>query len=234
MQVISQVMDMNTNIVPSLSEQLEQRKQQGAAKAPPEVTALRQAETKKLVELGIAESSFHAGDRAPNFTLPNVDGQLVNLSVLLQQGPVVLTFYRGSWCPYCNLQLRAYQAILPHIVSLGAKLVAVSPEKPDFSTDIVAKANLTFPVLSDVGNRVARDYRLVFTLPEALRPYTANLPQHNGDESWELPMPGTFIIAPDGLIRLAYVHADYTKRLEPSEILETLRQLSVERLDAIP
>jgi peroxiredoxin len=229
-----QVMSMNINIASSLSEQLEQRKQQGATKAPPEITALRHAETKKLVESGIAERSPHAGDRAPVFTLPDANGQLVNLSALLQQGPVVLTFYRGSWCPYCNIQLRAYQAILPHIITLGATLVAVSPETPDFSVDLVSKANLTFPVLTDLENRVARDYRLVFTLPEPLRPYTANLPQHNGDKSWELPMPGTFIIAPDGLIRLAYVHADYTMRLEPSEILKTLRQLSKEPLDAIP
>ncbi|MHB8630078.1 MAG: peroxiredoxin-like family protein [Aggregatilineales bacterium] len=144
------------------------------------------------------------------------------LAEQLQKGPVVLAFYRGAWCPYCNLQLRAYQAILPEITNLGATLVAVSPQAPDYSIDMVTKANLTFPVLSDAGNLVAREYRLVFTLPEALRPYTANLPQYNHDDSWELPLPGTFVIGPDGVIRLAFTHADYTKRLEPTDILRTL------------
>lgn len=134
----------------------------------------------------------------------------------------MVTFYRGAWCPYCNLQLRAYQAILPQVTRLDATLVAISPQTPDASVEIVSKAGLTFPVLSDVGNHVARSYRLVFVLPEVLRPYTANLPQYNGDKSWELPLPGTFVVGRDGIIKLAYVHADYTKRLEPSDILAAL------------
>jgi peroxiredoxin len=209
----------------TLREQLEQRQQQGAAKAPPEVRALRQAETQKLIELGIAEQSLHRGDPAPDFTLPDAYGYSVSLSGLLQKGSVVVAFYRGSWCPYCNLQLRAYQSISPDITRLGATLVAISPQTPDTSTEIVDKASLTFPVLSDVGNQVGRTFRLVFVLPEMLRPHTANLPQYNGDNSWELPMPGTFVIGTDGMIRLAFVHADYTKRLEPADILTALRQL---------
>lgn len=126
--------------------------------------------------------------------------------------------------PYCNLQLRAYQAILPDIIRAGATLVAISPQTPEAATEIVDKANLEFPLLSDIGNHIARTYRLVFVLPEALRPYTANLPQYNADDSWELPMPGTFVVGQDGIIRLAFVHADYTKRLEPSDILAALPQ----------
>lgn len=208
----------------TLREQLEQRKQQGSAKVPAEVVALRQAETEKLIASGIAEQSLHQGDLSPDFTLPDAEGKLVTLSALLQEGPVVVTFYRGSWCPYCNLQLRAYQAVLPDIIRAGATLVAISPQTPEAATEIVDKANLEFPLLSDIGNHIARTYRLVFVLPEALRPYTANLPQYNADDSWELPMPGTFVVGQDGIIRLAFVHADYTKRLEPSDILAALPQ----------
>lgn len=208
----------------TLKEQLEQRKQQGSAKAPAEVVALRQAETEKLIALGIAEQSLNQGVLAPDFTLPDAEGKWVTLSALLREGPVVVTFYRGSWCPYCNLQLRAYQAILPDIIRAGATLVAISPQTPEAATEIVDKANLEFPLLSDIGNHIARTYRLVFVLPEALRPYTANLPQYNADDSWELPMPGTFVVGQDGIIRLAFVHADYTKRLEPSDILAALPQ----------
>jgi len=208
----------------TLREQLDQRKQQGSAKAPTEVVALRQVETEKLIASGIAEQSLHQGDLAPDFTLPDAEGKLVTLSALLREGPVVVTFYRGSWYPYCNLQLRAYQAVLPDIIRAGATLVAISPQTPEAAAEIVDKANLEFPVLSDIGNPVARTYRLVFVLPEALRPYTANLPQYNADDSWELPMPGTFVVGQDGIIHLAFVHADYTKRLEPSDILAALHQ----------
>jgi len=215
---------MTTEFSQTLHEQLEQHKQQGAAKAPPEVTALRKAETEKLIASGIAEQSLHEGEIAPNFTLSDANGQSVSLAVLRQKGPVVVTFYRGSWCPYCNLQLRAYQAILPGIIEAGATLVAISPQTPEASTEIVDKANLRFSVLSDVGNQVARAYRLVFVLPEVLRPYTASLPQYNAGDTWELPLPGTFVIGADGVIRLSFVHADYTKRLEPSDILAALEQ----------
>jgi hypothetical protein len=109
----------------TLTEQLEQRKALGASKAPPEVTRLRQAETQKLIASGIAEQSLKQGDIAPDFTLPDADGQAVSLSALLKKGSVVVSFYRGSWCPYCNLQLRAYQAILPELMRLGSTLLAI-------------------------------------------------------------------------------------------------------------
>ncbi len=209
----------------SLAEQLEQRKALGASKTPPEVTRLRETETQKLIESGIAEQSLKQGDIAPDFTLPNADGQPVHLSDLLKNGPIIVTFYRGSWCPYCNLQLRAYQIILPELTRLGATLVAISPQTPDASKEIITKGELAFPVLSDIGNYVARTYGLVFTLPETLRPYTANLPQYNADDSWELPLAGTFVVARDGIIQLAFVDADYTKRLDPSKIINAVTQL---------
>jgi peroxiredoxin len=123
--------------------------------------------------------------------------------------------------------LQAYQESLPEIQALGASLVAVSPQTPDSSLSTAEKDELKFEVLSDVGNQVARRYGLVFRVADAvqaaMKGLGIDLAQHNGDESWELPVPGTFVIAKDGSIRLAYVDADYTRRLEPSEILAALR-----------
>ncbi len=214
---------MSSPTIPTkLQDQLDEFKL-SRAQTNPEVFALRQNETAKLIATGIEEQSLHAGDHAPDFTLPDARGGDVTLAALLKNGPVVLTFYRGDWCPYCNLTLRAYQAILPELTALNATLVGVSPQLPDFGMAMIDKADLTFPVLSDVGNYIARRYRLLFMLPESLRPYSASITQSNGDESWELPMPATFVIQPDGVVKLAFTPADYTKRLEPQLILQALR-----------
>lgn len=127
--------------------------------------------------------------------------------------------------------MRAYQSILSEIQSFGATLVAISPQTPDNSLSSAEKNELRFPVLSDLGNTVAKKYRLVFTLAERLRPIylqlaNIDLPRYNGDQSWELPLPGTFVLAQDGTVALSFLDADYTKRLEPGEILECLRRLS--------
>src|SRR5207253_1224408 len=174
---------------------------------PVEVLATFGREIEALARSGIAASGLREGTLAPDFTLPDVHGRAVTLSALLGQGPVVLTFYRGEWCPYCNLQLRAYETILPQIRELGVSLVAVSPQTPDQSLTTTEQKGLTFPVLSDAGNEFARRYGLVYSLSQALRAVSADLPVYNGDDSWELPMPGTFVIAQDGTVRLAFVDA---------------------------
>jgi peroxiredoxin len=188
-------------------------------------TFVREADT-----LGATErAARRLGEVAPAFVLGDQHGRPVALADLLQQGPVVLTFYRGAWCPYCNLQLRAYQATLPEITRLGATLIAVSPQTPDNSLSLAEKNELEFPVLSDAHNEVARSYGLVFKVAsEMLDTYKAvgsDLVKYNGDDSWELPVPGTFVIARDGRIRLAFVDGDYSRRLEPAEILQALRSL---------
>jgi len=218
---------MSDDIHPSLREQIEAFQAQLASRVSPEVLERTKARRAQLVASGIADKSLKTGDTAPDFTLPDAYGKPVTLSGLLAHGPVVLTFYRGDWCPYCNLTLRAYQKILPEINMLHATLVAVSPQNPDNTLLTVEHKELTYPVLSDLGNRVARMYRLVWSIPEDQRSTSANLPQYNGDDAWELPMAGTFVIAPDGIIKLASVDADWTHRLEPQVIVETLRQLSV-------
>ena len=210
-----------------LQQQIETLLAQLAEQLPAEVLAELSKSITTLVQTGIAQQSVKVGERAPDFTLPDAFGKPVALSDLLKHGPVVLTFYRGEWCPFCNLTLRAYQRILPQIRASGASLVAVSPQTPDHSLSTVEKKELTFIVLSDLGNKVARAYRIVFTLEESIRPlYTSigsDLPGFNGDPSWELPMPATFLLAQDGTVRLAFVDEDFTHRLEPVTLLDGLR-----------
>ena len=198
-----------------------------AKNAPPEVVATLDAELHKLAESGIAKRALSVGAKASDFSLPDARGVVVTLSSLLQGGPAIVTFYRGGWCPFCDLQLRAYQEILPGIRRLGAELVAISPQTPDYALTDVEKKELSFPVLTDAHNRVARQYGLVFTLSEVLQRLQAAfgnpIPRFNGDDSWELPMPGTFVVDRSGIVRLAHVDPDYTRRLEPAAILEALR-----------
>lgn len=197
----------------------------------PAVLATMHQATEELANSGIIDRTLKTGDTAPVFELPTADGERVELRSLLQQGPVVLSFYRGGWCPYCNLELRALQQVLPQIQASGANLVAVSPETPDNSLTTTEKNELSFPVLSDVGNKVAQEFGLVFTLPETLRPLYAewgiDLPAYNGDDRFELPVPATYVIAPDGRIVLAFANADYTQRLDPEAILAALQQFHI-------
>jgi peroxiredoxin len=213
----------------TLQQQIETLQAQLAQQLPAPVLAELSTSIATLVHTGMAQQSVQVGERAPDFTLPDAEGSPVALSELLKHGPVVLTFYRGEWCPWCNLTLRAYQRILPQIRALGASLVAVSPQTPEHSLSTVEKKELTFSVLSDVGNSVARKYRLVFQLSQTIRAlYTsigADLPGFNGDQSWELPMPATFLLAQDGTVRLAFVDADFTHRLEPATLLDGLRAM---------
>jgi peroxiredoxin len=167
------------------------------------------------------------GASAPPFTLPDARGGDVALEELLAKGPVVLVFYRGAWCPYCNLQLAAYQAALDEIRAAGATLVAVSPQTPDQSLTLAEQRALEFPVLSDAGNRVAGEYGLVFTAGEAatttLRGLGIEIASFNGDDTNTLPAPSTFVIGQDGRIRFASVSGDYRWRVGPEEVLAALR-----------
>ena len=140
-----------------------------------------------------------------------------------------MTFYRGGWCPYCNLELRAYQAVLPEIKAVGAVLVAITPELPDASLSTSEKNELEFEVLTDANSDYSREIGLVFTLPARLRPiyetFGINVEAHNGDGQFDLPLAATFIVDVDGSIASAFVNADYTVRAEPSDVVEVLRSL---------
>jgi peroxiredoxin len=188
-----------------------------------------QGAAERLKQSGIAEKSLKVGDTAPAFTLPNVQGRTVDSTRLLKNGPLAISFYRGSWCPYCNLELVALQRSFPELKDIGAQLVAISPEKPEKAEALVGKHGLSFEVLSDAGNKVARQFGLVFTLDQDLQPFYLkagnDLPAYNGDESWEIPLPASYVVDQNGTIVHAFVDPDYTKRLEPSEILKAVKEM---------
>jgi peroxiredoxin len=196
---------------------------------PEETLNLLMSELQTLIRKGLAEQAVNVGSKFPDFALPNADNTNVPLSTLLKKGPLVISFYRGAWCPYCNLEINALQSRLADIQAAGAQLIAISPQTPDKSSDQVNTSKLTFDVLSDSNNKLAKQCGLVFTLPESLRPIYAawelDIPGHNGDDTFELPMPATFIIASNGTIKYAFIEMDYTQRLEPDIIIEQLKQL---------
>lgn len=201
-----------------------------AAQSQQDQAAVQQAfELIMASDFGV--NALHAGDDAKDFTLPNAKGGETKLYDLLETGPVVLNFYRGGWCPYCNLEFKALNDVLPQIQELGAKLVGISPELPDNSMDTIEKHSLQFEVLSDVGNKVARQYGIVMDVPSLMRPlylkWGLDVPKANGDDTWELPIPATYVLNSDGRIALAYVNKNYTERLEPAEIITALESLAV-------
>ncbi len=187
------------------------------------------SELQVLIDSGIAEKAIHSNDRFPGFILPDSNNEARSLSDYLTRGPLVISFYRGAWCPYCNLEINALQSRLSDIVAYGGQLIAISPQVPDKSVDQINHSQLNFDVLSDIGNKLAKQCGLVFTLPESLRPiydaWEIDIPGHNGDSSFELPIPATYIIDSNGDVRYAHIDMDYTKRLEPDIIIEQLKLL---------
>ena len=213
----------------TLAQALKEQNEAARARIPPGTLAVMEAATASLEASQLAERSLAVGAAAPDFSLPDAKGDRVVLSKLLTEGPVVLSFYRGGWCPYCNIQLKTLQDRLGDIAEAGGRLVAVSPQTPDNSLSTAEKHSLAFPVLSDVGNAVARSYGIVFTLADELRPVYAgwglDLAAANGDRSFELPLPATYLIRPDGTVAWRFVDADYTKRAEPDDVVDALRAL---------
>ncbi|HLG83485.1 MAG TPA: peroxiredoxin-like family protein [Bradyrhizobium sp.] len=193
------------------------------------IETMRRA-TAELIASGAAQKALKAGDRLPAFTLSDPEGNAVSSADLLARGPLVISFYRGVWCPYCNMELQALQDALPQFEQLGAKLVAISPQNLVNSRKSVRQNNLTFPILSDPHNAVAAAFGLRFELPDYLvklyKSLKNDLPAFNGDPSWSLPMPARFVVGQDGIILYAEVNPDYTRRPEPEDMLPALRRAS--------
>ncbi len=212
----------------NLKSKLEERKAAFALKADDNT---RRAYSQGIDEVrvsGITTSAKQVGDVAPNFNLNNAKSESVSLSEVLKEGPVIVNWYRGGWCPYCNMTLQALQQELPHYKSLGAQLIAITPELPDNSLTTREKNELEFEVLSDIGNQVAKKYGIVFKLNDEVagmynKAFALN--DHNGDQSNELPLAATYLIDQAGVIQYAFLDHDYRNRPEPSEITQILRSL---------
>lgn len=212
----------------TLKPQLDAMRENFATKAPADVIALYDKGIRDVAAGGVTETALKVGAKAPEFTLPDAKGESVALATLLAKGPVVVTWYRGAWCPYCNIQLREYQKAMPELTALGANLVAISPQTPDNSLTTQQKNELSFNVLSDKSNAVARQYGIAYTLPPEIAASfkgKLDLVKFNGDESNELPLSATYVIGTDGVIRYAFVDADYRNRAEPADIIAALRAL---------
>jgi peroxiredoxin len=178
----------------------------------------------------VAAHALKAGDRLPAMLLKDQSGRELDLRALAGGQPPIVTFYRGGWCPYCNLELRAYQNVLPEIEALGAKLVAVTPETPDNTLSTAEKNDLSFSVLSDVKGRLADAFGIRFELSPAIhalyQKFGHDLGVRNGDDRWSLPLPATFVVERGGVIAFAHVDPDYRKRLDPGVAIDVLRKLA--------
>ncbi len=213
---------------PTLKSRLEQLKAELEESLAPEAKQAFQQGIDEVAQSGLVDKAKKPGDPAPRFELPNASGQPVKLDELLAQGPVVLVWFRGNWCPYCNLQLKAMQEALPRIAGQGARVLALSPQKTEHSAKAVQDAQLGFDVLVDADNKVARQYGIAFKLSDdtaAQLSARVDLAEYNGDSARELPLSAVYLVDGGGVIRYAFLRADYRLRAEPAEIIAALKKL---------
>lgn len=198
-------------------------------KVPSDVLAVMEGATEKLRNSGLEDKALAVGEQIPDFSLPDQHGVVRNLSYYLAKGPIVLNVYRGGWCPYCNLEMRALNAVLPEFHNRGANLVGLTPETPETAQDTLTANELDITVLSDKGNRVSAELGLVFELPDELKPIYENLgidiPASNGEDSFTLPVPATYIIGKDRVVLYRFINVDYTRRVEPALLVAELDKL---------
>ncbi|MEC9282828.1 MAG: redoxin domain-containing protein [Bdellovibrionota bacterium] len=222
---IMEFTDKNFNY--SLQAVIDQKR--AGSQIPSEARMTMEQATDKLRKSGIIDNAKKKGDTYIDFSLPNVDGKKVTLSEELKKGPIILTFYRGGWCPYCNLQLKAYQDHLEQFEAAGGQLIAVSPETMESGESTIDKNDLKFKILSDNLNKEARKYGLVFQLDEELKEvylkFGLDLEKNQGNDSWELPIPATYVINKDGKIVYSFLNVDYVQRAEPADIIKALNSL---------
>jgi len=200
-------------------------------KVPTQTQEIMLKATDALKNASISKNALKEGDIAKNFTLKNAKDEFVSTEKLLEENNfLVINFYRGLWCPYCNLELKALQGINSELKELNAKLVAVSPQTPDASLSTKEKNELEFEVLSDTNNLIAKEYGLVFSLAQELRPiyesFGIDIVGLNQEDSYELPMPATYVINKKGEVIYSFIDEDYTKRSEPQTILDIIRKNS--------
>ncbi|MEM5514521.1 peroxiredoxin-like family protein [Pseudoalteromonas sp. AS84] len=210
----------------SLKAQIDAYNVQKDAKLPADVLALMNTTNEELIAQHIKDNALQIGQKVENFSLANHNGEKIELADLLKKGPVIISFYRGGWCPYCNLELKALNDYLPQFKTQSAQLVAISPQLPDETLSTAQKNDLEFDVLSDVSNKVADQFGLLFTLDERIQAlYTQfgiDFEHYYGDKSFKLPLPATYVINQEGVITYAFLNEDYTLRAEPTDIMAAL------------
>lgn len=204
-------------------------KSEAAKKLSKEDWAIFEKDKKELAAK-LPNPGLKVGDKAPDFKLKNAFGEKLSLSSMTKDGPVILVFYRGGWCSICNIQLNSLKASLPTFKKYGAKLLAITPQKPDRSVEQITKDGYPFEVLSDLDYSVIKNYNLYFEVPGYIKTiykekFGLDLADHNGKGRYGLPVPATYIIDKKGIIRAAYAKTDYTKRMEPKDILIALKKL---------
>lgn len=210
----------------TLAQQLADYKAGFIQRVPTERVAMMESATADLKKTGIETHALQVGNHVPDLALPDATGRAVRLSDIWAKGPLVLIFYRGGWCPYCNLELRAWQQHLEKLGELGGRLVAVSPQTPDNSLSTAEKNQLAYPVLSDSDLSAAQAFGVAFELPKTLVDLYGSvgndLPVLNGNGRWVLPLPATYVIGRDGRIIHAHIEADYRERAEPAEVISAI------------
>jgi peroxiredoxin len=210
-----------------LREIFAERKELITKYVPAETQAVHAQAVAELKARHLAEAALSVGAKVPAFELPDHNGKIVSSSDLLTKGRLVLCFIRGRWCPFCVGQMESMNLVLPQIERAGATLAAISPQTVKQAFFMHDQHKLRFPLLSDAGNKVARQFGLTYRVPQlqeaVYRRAFVNLPFTNGDESWELPIPATYIVDRDGMILYASANEDYTERPEPFEIERALR-----------
>lgn len=215
----------------TLLQDIEKFRKEMIPKIPAHVMQALQKTAAELLGKKLERHALNRGDTIPAFTLPDATGNPVSSEQLLESGFLVVSFYRGGWCPYCNLELKALQSALQKIKTLEAHLVVISPELPNHAFATQERHALEYPVLSDANNEVAKKFGLVYELGEEMTElfkhnFDWDLMAINGTEKVELPFPATYVVDRDGVIQYAFVDADYTKRAEPDKILEVLQGCS--------
>jgi peroxiredoxin len=210
----------------SLKAQIDAYNVQKDAKLPADVLALMNTTNEELIAQHIKDNALQIGQKVENFSLANHNGENIELADLLKKGPLIISFYRGGWCPYCNLELKALNDYLPQFKTQSAQLIAISPQLPDETLSTAQKNDLEFDVLCDVSNKVAEQFGLLFTLDERIQAlYTQfgiDFEHYYGDKSFKLPLPATYVINQEGVITYAFLSEDYTLRAEPIDVMTAL------------
>lgn len=210
----------------TLREELDERRLNMRRFVPKATQAINDRAMAEFRQAGLAQRALKVRDTAPEFSLPDVRGNAVNSRDLLAQGPLIVTFIRGRWCPFCCATVEAWQEHLATVKQMGANFVVISPMLPKQADFMRDQHKLIFPILHDEGNKVGAQFGVVNQVPdyqqELFKTVFINLPFINGDESWTLPLPATFVVGRNGLIQYAFADPDYTLRAEPAEVLQAL------------